>query len=428
MTTKIGDISAISFSHHNTTLEQRDSLALSSSDILEWIPHLRKNLNAEVAIISTCNRTEIYTYGTQTGPLWDRLQPHLCQRMGIKPKKCPTPQQFHSSQAANHLCRVSASLESLALGENQILAQVKTAHDLLLQSPGKSPVLDRLFQHAVRAGKLIRTKTHLCDGAVSISSVSVDLAKKIFGSFDGQQVLLVGAGETATNAAQHFKGSGANNFVVLNRGEENGQKVARMFNGTYRPLDELSDALLTADIAVFATGSKKHLLTRKDMRGLMRKRQYRKLFIIDISNPRNVDPAVSKEDGIFLYNIDNLKKVVELNLAGRYDEIPKAERIIDEVIGDWSAWMQSMRVQPTIASLSKYFKQVRDQELQRDKNRMDDEQQQLLEEFSNRLIRKLLHNPIMYLRQAVETNSLSAEELNLVMALYNLNDDESNDE
>lgn len=423
MTTKLGDISCVSFSHQNTTLEQRDTLALSSHDIMEWLPQLREALDAEVAILSTCNRTEIYTYGSADDPLWPRLKPLLCQRVGLKPKHCPQPDLHHSTQAAHHLCRVAASLESLALGENQILAQVKTAHELLLKQPGKSPVLDRLMQHAVRAGKLIRTQTKLCDGAVSISSASVDLAKRVFGSFDAQRVVLVGAGETAISAGLHFKGSGARDFVVLNRSQDRGRQTADLFGGTYAPLDDLVDVLEDADIVVFATGSKSHLLNRKMLKGLMRKRQYKQLLLIDISNPRNVASDVTKEDGVFLYNIDHLKKVVEANLAGREDEIPAAEQIIANILCDWGNWMRGRRVEPAIASLNKHFAQVRDQELLRDKNRIDESQKQLLEEFSNRLIRKLLHNPIMYLKGAVKNGALSAEDLNLVLSLYDLHDD-----
>lgn len=425
MTTKIGDISAVSFSHQNTTLEQRDTLALSSHDIMEWLPALRKALDAEVAILSTCNRTEFYTYGVAAEPLWPRLKPLLCERVGFKPKRCPQPDIYHSTQAAHHLCRVAASLESLALGENRILAQVKTAHDLLLKQPGKSPVLDRLMQYAVRAGKLIRTQTKLCDGAVSISSASVDLAKRVFGSFESQRVVLVGAGETAVSAGLHFKGSGARDFVVLNRSEERGRQTAALFEGTYAPLEDLVEVLHDADIVVFATGSKSHLLNRAMLKGMMRKRQYRQLLLIDISNPRNVASDVTKEDGLFLYNIDHLKKVVEANLAGRESEIPAASQIIAKILCDWGDWMQSRRVEPAITSLNRHFAQVRDQELLRHQNRIDESQKILLEEFSNRLIRKLLHNPIMYLKHAVN-NALSAEDLNLVLSLYDLHDD-SND-
>lgn len=426
---KIGDISAVSFSHKNTTLEERDQLALSSAEVEAWLPTLGQQLSGELAIISTCNRTEVYFHGDPNLELWPRLKPLLCEHRGIELKRCPEPVRYRSTDAARHLFRVSSSLESLALGENQILGQVKTAHELLLKTPEKSPVLDRLFQYAVRAGKNVRTRTNLCDGAVSISSASVDLAKRLFGDFQERQVLLVGAGETATNAGVHFRGAGATRFVIANRSEETGRAVAEKFGGTYRTLDELPQALLEADIAVFATGAKEHLLERKTLKPLMKKRSYRQLFIIDISNPRNVAPDVAKQDGVFLYNIDHLKKVVEANLQGRAQEIPKAEECVEELIVEWGAWMQERRIRPAIASLSRFFNEISQQELSRDQNRISDDERQMLEEYSRRLIKKLLHHPISYLRQSVQTNSLRTEDLNLVLALYNLHDrDETSDE
>lgn len=426
---KIGDISAVSFSHKNTTLEERDQLALSSAEVEAWLPTLGQQLGGELAIISTCNRTEVYFHGDPNQELWPRLKPLLCEHRGIDPKRCPEPVRYRSTDAARHLFRVASSLESLALGENQILGQVKTAHELLLKTPEKSPVLDRLFQYAVRAGKNVRTRTSLCDGAVSISSASVDLAKRLFGDFQDRQVLLVGAGETATNAGVHFRAAGAKRFVVANRGEQTGRAVAEQFGGSYCTLDELPQALLDADIAVFATGAKEHLLERKTLKPLMKKRSYRQLFIIDISNPRNVAPDVAKQDGVFLYNIDHLKKVVEANLQGRAQEIPKAEECVEELITEWGAWMQERRIRPAIASLSRFFNEISQQELSRDQNRISDDERKMLEEYSRRLIKKLLHHPISYLRQSVQTNSLRTEDLNLVLALYNLHDrDETSDE
>lgn len=426
---KIGDISAISFSHKNTTLEERDQLALSSAEIEHWLPQLVSALDGEVAIISTCNRTEVYHYGDASQDLWARLKPLLCAHRQMEPRSCPEPSKYRSNEAAKHLFRVSGSLESLALGENQILAQVKTSHELLLGSPDKAPVLDRLFQYAIRAGKQIRSQTHLCDGAVSISSASVDLAKKLFGDFEDRQVLLVGAGETATNAGVHFRAAGAKRFVIVNRSEHTGQAVAGQFGGRYRPLEELEAALQEADIAVFATGAKDHLLERKDIKPIMKRRGYRQLFLIDISNPRNIAPDVAKQDGVFLYNIDHLKKVVEANLQGRADEIPKADAIIYELLSEWNAWMQERRIRPAIASLSKLFNEISQQELARDHNQFNEQERKMLEEYSRRLIKKLLHHPISYLRQSVQMNTLRTEDLNLVLALYNLHDrDESYDE
>ena len=313
-------------------------------------------------------------------------------------------------------------MESIALGENQILAQVKAAHDLLLQSPGKSPVLDRLFQFAIRAGKAVRTETGLCQGAVSISSVSVELARKIFGSFERSKILLVGAGETAAEAAAYFQAAGARDFCVVNRSEVRGRELAAAFGGRYRSLQGIEEACLHADIVVVATGSPDFLLTHDMLKGVTRARRSRPIFLIDISNPRNVDPRVARLGGVYLYNIDDLMAVVEANLNLRKGELPKAEAIVEGLVEEWRAWVQTLRVKPTIATLARFFEAVRQQELERHRNRLGPEELALLESFSRGLTRKLLHHPIMHLRGSVDDNSLRSEDLDLVWDLFRLQD------
>jgi glutamyl-tRNA reductase len=348
------------------------------------------------------------------------LSRFIAERRHIAPHALPQPVQKTSREAARHLFRVASSLESVALGENQILAQVKNAHELLLRAPGKSPVLDRLFQFAVRAGKMVRTQTALCDGAVSISSASVELARQIFGSLQGVHVLLVGAGETSLGAGVHFQAAGATRFTIANRGQERGQELAQRFGGQYVGLDRLQDALLHADIAVFATGAQSALLQGAQMKAIMRARGHRPIFLIDISNPRNVDPEVARYDGAYLYNIDDLKKIVDQNLAGRAHEIPRAEAILDQMLGEWDAWLQSMRVVPTIAALSRRFEEVRAAELDAYGAQLSEQERELLERFSKHLTKKLLHHPIQHLRQQASSGALKADDLNLIWALHHL--------
>ncbi len=414
------DIGAFSFSHRNTTLEERDLLALSSEEIALLLPILQEELGGEVAIISTCNRTEVYTYSPHCKRLWEHCTHHLAALRGVPEHTFPTPSLYHGDDAIRHLMRVAASLESLALGEDQILAQVKDAHDLVLASEGKCPVLDQLFQLAIRSGKQIRTDTTLCRGNVSISSVSVDLAKKIFGHFKRATVLLVGAGETAMNAAVHFHGAGARDFIVANRGEERGVAAATRLGGEFMPLHRLSDACVRADIVVFATGSKTHLIDREAIRNIMRARRNRQLFMIDISNPRNVAPDVENQEGVYLFNIDHLEKIVQENLRGRRDQIPLAETIIEDYMERWETWLRERRVTPTIGALSRHFMGIREQGLDEFKNRVSPEEFALLEEFSRKLVRKMQHNPIMFLRKSAEDGSLRTEDLDLIVNLHKL--------
>ncbi len=419
----VQDIWLVSFSHHNTSLEDRDKLAFSDDEVAEFVPSARNALgDAELAVLSTCNRTEFYGYGDRAP--WDKLSPLV-----VRQKQLPSgarPSEFYGRDAARHLFRVAASMESLALGEDQILSQVKEVHRQILGFPEKSPVLDRLYQYAIRAGKRVRTETTLCDGAVSIASAAVSLSRRIFGDLSELEIALAGAGETAENAAEHFKASGAVRFVVANRSPERGKALADRFAGTYRPLDQIYEVCETADIVVFATGAERPLLDAKAMKSVMKKRGYRSLFLIDISNPRNVDPKVSKLAGVFLYNIDDLESVIRDNLKTRQKEIPAAESIIEQMVDEWEAWMQTLRVRPTIGELARFFESIRSDELERYAGQYSDEQREAVESFSKGLVKKLLHNPIAFLRGSVDQGTLTPEEVDIVRRIFAL--DETDDD
>ena len=422
MSQQVG-LQVYSFNQRNTSVSQRDLISLSEQRAGEAMLRLREELDCEAAVLATCHRTELYLFGEpQRAGDWARLQELLRRVNQLDTQPLPAPDALRDEAAARHLFRVACSMESIALGENQILAQVKAAHDLLLQAPGKSPVLDRLFQFAIRAGKAVRTETGLCQGAVSISSVSVELARKIFGTFARSKVLLVGAGETAAEAAVYFQAAGAREFSVVNRGRQRGEELAQAFEGRYRPLNELEDACLQADIVVVATGSPDYLLTRDMLRAVMKARRSRPIFLIDISNPRNVDPRVARLGGVYLYNIDDLMAVVEANLNQRMGELPKAEAIVEALVDEWRSWVQTLRVKPTIATLARFFETLRQQELDRMRHKVSPQELELLESFSQGLTRKLLHNPIMHMRQAVDDNNLRSEDLDLIWDLFRLHD------
>lgn len=428
MTTTSSTLEAFSFSHRDTSLEDRDALAFSDREIAAFIARVREELDSQAAVISTCNRTEFYLFGPPSSLDW----PPLCEIVSdIKDVKCdemPRPRHLRGNEAARHIFRVAASLESLALGENQILGQVKDAHELMLEQPSSAPALDRLFQYAVRCGKQVRTDTGLCEGTVSVASVAVQLAEKIFGDFEGREVLIVGAGDTAEKAAVHFLDAGASAFTVVNRSADRGRAFARQFDGAYRPLDELTEAAREADVVLVATGAQDYLITRGSFKKVMKARHHRSIFLIDISNPRNIEPSVEDLSGVYLYNMDDLQSVVASNLDARRQEVPAAEKIVDHFVEQWDNWFQSLQVTPTIATLAQYFESVREQEIDRHGGKLDEAERTMLEEFSKGLVKKLLHNPIMYLRSSVEDNSLRADDLRVVRSLYNLQEFEDDHE
>lgn len=417
---------AFSFSHKNTSLKERDRLAFSPEDVAAFMAEVRVQLASEAAVVSTCNRSELYLFGPESTLRWPTVWKIIASiKFGADAtpsQPAQPPQTFEGAMAARHLFRVASSLESIALGENQILSQLKSAHGLMLEQPLKCPTLDRLFQFALRCGKEVRTQTGLCAGTVSISSVAVRLAEKIFGSFNQRQVLIIGAGETAEKAASHFRGAGADNFVVVNRSEAKGRALAEKFGGTWRGLDHISQACVSADVVLVATGATDFLLTVPVFKDVMKKRHHRSIFLIDISNPRNIDPVLAKQSGVFLYNMDDLQSVVADNLDARRQEIPAAEQLVSHFVDEWELWSQSLQVTPTIATLARYFDAIREQELERHGGQMSEMERNMLEEFSRGLVKKLLHHPIMYLRSSVQENTFKTEDLRVLRSLYKLQD------
>ena len=411
----------LTFSHKNTSLAERDRLACTYDQIVGFIPRANAELGGELGIVSTCNRTEFYRYGPTIDDLWAELGPLVADFKDLDLDSIGSPVGKRGAEAARHLFRVSASLESMALGENEILGQIKDAHRLILEADTDSSTIERLFQFAVRAGKDVRTDTALCEGTVSVSSVAVDLAQKIFGDFSDRTILLLGAGETAETAAQHFSADGASDFLVVNRSRDRGAALADKFNGRFAPLDDLQQALAESDIAVVATGSQEPLITRQMLQDVTQKRRHDSTFLIDISNPRNVEPSAANLPSVYLYNMDDLQSVVNANKEARREEIPKVESIIDHYVEEWEHWLQQQRVTPTISTLARYFEDARQRELDRHDGLSEDERSRL-EAFSKGLIKKLLHDPITNLREAVDENALSSEELEFVWSLYNLRD------
>jgi glutamyl-tRNA reductase len=413
-------IHVVSFNHRNTSVEGRDLIALSADQIGEVVQSWAGVEARELAILSTCNRTEFYGCSRTRTKNWHELVRLVESVRGKDLGQLPEPLILEADDAANHLFRVAASMESMALGEDQILTQVKGVHRQVLDAPQKMPVLDRLYQFAIRAGKRVRTETALCRGTVSISSASVQLAKKIFGDLTGLTILIVGAGETARMTAEQFQVMGCRHFVVCNRDFERGERFAKSLSGRCVPLDDIEASLQLADVAVFATSSPTHLFGREMAVALAKRRRSGPLFVIDISSPRNVEPEVGRTGEIFLYNIDDLQAIVDENLKTRSKEIPRAQTIVDELVDEWNAWMMTRRVYPTISELVRYFDAVRGTELDRIGTIDSPAERERLDAFSRSLVKKLLHYPIVHLRSGAEGDSFSEESVTLVRQLFQL--------
>ncbi len=387
--------------HKKTPLEVREKLALSSGyeeplAALGAIDGLR-----EYYLLSTCNRVEIlvstddaeavekklagFLFGDALSP--DEYQKHLyCYR---------------DAEAIHHLFMVAASLDSMIVGESQILGQLKEAYRWSSEKKCTGPILNKLLHKSFSVAKRVRSETRIGSSAVSISYAAIELAKKIFGSLDDKRVLLIGAGEMAELAAEHLVGNGARDVVVANRTLERALDLAKRFNGRAVGLDELLEQLGQVDIIVSSTGAPGIILHKDDVKPLMRNRRNKPLFFIDIAVPRDLDPALNDLDNVYLYDIDDLNNVVELNKAERDKEAIKASRIVDEEALKFKDWQAGLAVTPTLAALREKGNTIARMELERTLPRLQGlsaKERKSVEKMASAIVSKLLHDPMLFLK------------------------------
>jgi len=412
----------IGWSHKNAPVEFRDKLFLSKDEIQGLVKEaVQKDFIQEVTILSTCNRTEFYFVSANTSPVISCVKEWYNDNLkrDIDFLQCE-PYIHQGNDTIRQLFRVASGMESMMLGENQILSQVKAAHEHLLMSSSKTPLLNQLFRDAVSCGKAVRTDTDLCRGAVSISLAAVELAKRIYSSFQKQKILLVGAGESAELTAKHFQENGASQFIIVNRSEERGRGLAEKFSAEYAKLSEISELLKQVDIVVAATHSKEYLITIDQVKQALDARQYKNLLMIDISTPRNIDIEIHKIQEVFLYDIDHLEDVISENLIKRKDEIPSAERIIKEHSRKFISWFKSLEVKPTISLLTQYYEKIRLEELQRYEHKVSEDERNAMSKLSKGLVRKLLHYPISHLKGMTDGQELDPQTIDTIWRLYRL--------
>ncbi|MEJ2671903.1 MAG: glutamyl-tRNA reductase [Deltaproteobacteria bacterium] len=334
--------------------------------------------------------------------------------------------------AVQHFFRVASSLDSMVVGEPQILGQMKAAYRQATQYRATGPILNRLVHKAFSVAKRVRCETGIGDHAVSVSYAAVTMARKIFGDLAGKQVLLLGAGEMAELALEHLAGQGVAAITVANRTLERGLQLAKRFQGEAVSLEELQSQLLIADILISSTGAGDTLISREQVKGVMRRRKQRPLFLIDIAVPRDLDPAINDLDNVYLYNIDDLKEVVELNWERRRHEAGKAERLVAAETLKFLHWLETLEVYPTIIALKEKAEAICRAELKKTRGQLGpltDEQCQALEVLTASITQKFLHDPIIFLKRNRRPRN-PHQELDLVRRLFKLDPDRdrNNDE
>lgn len=391
-------------SHKTAPVEIREKLALSDTQTHEALSALlaQQYLN-EAVILSTCNRLEVYGVAIDSNGAKHEIGQFLGAMHELPAKQVLDHLYFHDSlHAIHHLFRVVSSLDSMVVGEAQILGQVRDAYDLAYETDATSVILNRLFRQALSVGKRVRTETEIGDSAVSVSYAAVALAKKIFEDLEGRGVLIVGAGEMSELTVRHLVASGVDSVYVANRTRARAEELAKEFHGEAVSFNNLEDALVKADIIISSTGSPKHILNRTAVAQAMQRRRNRPLFLIDIAVPRDIDPKVNKVYNAFLYNIDDLESVVEANIKERKVEAKRAETIIEHEVDGFVDWLCTLEVIPTISALKDRAEDIRNQELQKVLSRLgnlSEKEVEVVRAMTGVIINRLLHEPVIRLKQ-----------------------------
>lgn len=398
----------IGVNHKSAPVEVRERLAIPEWRIEEATRKLMEFPGIdEGLVLSTCNRVEMTVCSESGADLRAFLRDYLLTDASAIEQHL---YEYSDDQVIRHLFRVAASLDSMIVGEPQILGQVKQSYVIARAVGAVQSHLDTLLSRAFAVAKRVRTETAIGSSAVSVASVAVELAKKIFGSLQGRNVYVVGAGKMSELAARHLRSHGAGTIFVSNRTHERALQMAGKIDGTAIGFDHLYETADQADIVITSTGAPHAIFRREHGELFMQRRKNRPMFFIDIAVPRDVDPAMSQVDGVFVYDIDDLQHVVETHVIDRGREAQRAELLIEEEVQRFQRRMQSLDAKPTIIALQERIESIRHSEVERLKSRLGSltpEQQMAIDNLTRGIVNKILHPPISALKNASGTDQLA---------------------
>ncbi len=416
----------LGINHKTAPIELRERLAIPRERLVELTRHLCSLSGIrEAMILSTCNRVEILAAAESADA---RLDGFFADQFAIDSAElAPHLYQFHEIAAVRHLFRVASSLDSMVIGESQILGQVKDAFAAAREAGAIGTELDPLLQSAFAAAKKVRSETEIGSTTVSIASVAVDLARKIFGSLHGKTIFLVGAGKMSELAARHLVAQGASSILLTNRTQSRAETVAARLVGSVRPRvvawDHLHDAASQADIVITSTGSPHPIFTRDHAQSFLHKRRNRPMFFIDIAVPRDVEAAVNRLEGIFLYDIDDLQSVAAAHLAERTREASDAEAIVAAEVDRYQQRQRTVDIAPILVALQHRAEELRQSELRRMHARLaslTSEQSSAIDALCRSMVNKLLHPTLLALKQAARAND--SERIAAIRAEWSLHE------
>jgi glutamyl-tRNA reductase len=367
----------------------------------------------EVLYLSTCNRVEIVASAADDVRALRDMKTFLAQSGNLTATEAQTCfYEYRGGEAVRHLFRVAASLDSMVMGEAQILGQVKDAYRDALAKYTTGVVLNRLMHCSFRAAKRVRSETGIAANPVSVSHAAVELAKKIFGSLNGKKILLIGAGEMAELTGHQLIEKGAQSIIVANRSLVQAELLAEKFHGEAAALDALEKKLIEADIVISSTGASNFIVTADMLKSIHHQRKNRLLFLIDIAVPRDIEPEASELENVYLYNIDNLQDIVDENINTRRREAVKAEKIIDEEVEKFMGWQKELDSVPTIVSLRNKAGEIVREEMEKASGWMQNlkkEDQEKIEGLVNAIVNKVLHSPVTVLKE--ESSDISSGDI-----------------
>ncbi len=400
-------------SHHESSLDVREKLAFSPEQVRRALSKFRESFpSTEAVLLSTCNRTELYaaSLNTKDIPSHDEMISFLGQFHGLQDDSLGQQLfQYDGEQVVRHLFTVAASLDSMVVGEAQILSQVKQAYETATEFNHSMPFSHSIFQSALRVAKQVANQTTIHKKRVSIPSVAVsDFAKGIFEKFDDKKVLVVGAGEMASETLNYLKSEGSREFLIVNRNFERAQSLAEESGGTAYPFENLLELLSQVDLVVSTTGAEQPIVTKAQFEAIEKQRQQKTLFVIDLAVPRDFAPAIGECPNVYLYSIDDFQTVCEANRKARKDQWPIAEKIISQQTEDFFKEINHRSTGPTIRRLKEQANIIKDAEVQRLFNKLeslDPNVQKEIENSFNRLVNKILHPPLESLRDDTKQGS-----------------------
>jgi glutamyl-tRNA reductase len=389
----------VGISHHTAPLDVRERLWFSDDEIRNTLPLLKPLGASESVMFSTCNRTELYVLTDDSDLKFDNLKRFLItQKSAEKHIQLSDMFSLTAGDAARHLYRVAAGIDSMILGDVQILAQVKDGFNLASELNTVGIFMNRLFQLAFRVGKRARAETRICEGPASVSYAAVELAERIFEDLRKKTAFIIGAGEMADLTATHLRSKEIGKLLITNRTQERAQQLAKKLQGTAIPFDIWRDALAESDIIISSIEIDRFILQPDDITSLNRKHGHGPLFVIDLGVPRNINPSIKELEQVFLYDLDMLNTMVNKNIQQRKTEIPKVEAIIHDVLQELTQWYSSLDVNPTITALTQFMEDIREEELAKNINRLEPKDRELVELITKRIINKIIHAPIINLR------------------------------